>query len=83
MSAETKASAGAVQNERRFDTAVLHVAYPQWGSLAVTVLLLAMAGASLLRGDDQTMAGAVIGYVAAFWLPPERLERRTSAEGRK
>jgi hypothetical protein len=43
--------------------------------VAITFALLGIAAWSIGRGQDQTMAGAVIGYVAAYWLPPQRNQR--------
>jgi hypothetical protein len=45
---------------------------PSWGSFVVTVALLALAVVELRSGEGEAMGGAIIGYVAAYWLPARR-----------
>jgi hypothetical protein len=45
---------------------------PAWGSFVVTIALVGLAVGELQAQDGQAMAGAIIGYVAAYWLPARR-----------
>ncbi len=45
---------------------------PPWGSFAISVALLAIAELLIVGGSDQALAGAIVGYVAAYWLPGRR-----------
>lgn len=47
--------------------------HPPWGSFAIGMALIGVAVVIILRAGPRNppaIAGAILGYVAARWLPP-------------
>jgi len=42
---------------------------PWWARFGVTIALLALASRMIVGQDQLAIAGAIVGYVAAHWLP--------------